>query len=218
MSDSDRQDVKTGPPGHPDSGAYRVRRQGTMIVKTHTRQTASSERRRDKNRPKRPGKPDENAPMLLNDKIRITPFARILPPLAAGIGLPAVRKRAAVGRRADRSRRLRRSLAHAENSGRPRLRLRFAVLHGSPARRPLLDEKADAPKRAAGDDRRNRPDTVPLRTLGRHDRTGGNVSLLRQTSRDDASPLAADRRENRTAVRHGIPCLRRRADGRRRAI
>lgn len=54
--------------------------------------------------------------MLLNDKIRITPFARILPPLAAGIGLPAVRKRAAVGRRADRSRRLRRSLAHAENS------------------------------------------------------------------------------------------------------
>lgn len=39
----------------------------------------------DKSRPKRPGKPDENAPMLLNDKIRITPFARILPPLAAGI-------------------------------------------------------------------------------------------------------------------------------------
>ncbi len=120
-----------------------------------------------------------------------------------------------MGRRADRCRHLRRSLAHAENSGRPRLRLRFAVLHGSPARRPLLDEKADAPKRAAGDDRRNRPDAVPLRTLGRHDRTGGNVSLLRQTSRDDASPLAADRRENRTAVRHGIPCLRRRADGRR---
>ena len=45
MSDSDRRDVKTGPPSHPDSGAYRVRRQGTMIVKTHTRQTASSERR-----------------------------------------------------------------------------------------------------------------------------------------------------------------------------
>lgn len=55
MSDSDRQDVKTGPPGHPDSGAYRVRRQGTMIVKTHTRQTASSKRRGIKSRPKATG-------------------------------------------------------------------------------------------------------------------------------------------------------------------